>query len=166
MLSSPSHLLHSGVRRTDKNRALYPKCVMGKRRAAWNNKREARGEFRTLTTSLLKGLHSNSARQSPEKSCASRCSCRCPCSSGALAVQWLRIWVSQTQTCLFAWFSVAYVNLPATFYEWSWLPPTRCFYTEQESKCITFQDGMAGVQTYLTEEGNNLISLSGPLIKP
>ena len=59
MLSSPSHLLHSGVQQTDKNRALYQKCVMGKRMEEWNNKGEAGGEFRTLGTSLMKGVHSS-----------------------------------------------------------------------------------------------------------
>lgn len=60
MLSSPSDLLHFGVQGTDKNRALYQKCVMGKRREEWNSKGEAGGEFRTLPTSLMKGLHSSS----------------------------------------------------------------------------------------------------------
>lgn len=56
-------------------------------------------------------------------------------------------------------FAIAYVNLP--FYEWRQL-----LYPGQETKCITFQDGMAQVQAHLTGEGSNIISLSGPLIKP
>lgn len=56
----PSHLLHSGVQRTDKNRALYQKCVMGKRREEWNHKGEAEAEFQTLSTSLLERCHSSS----------------------------------------------------------------------------------------------------------
>lgn len=58
MVSSPSHLLHSGVQRTDKNRAPYRKCVM--RREERNHKGKAGGEFKTLTTFLVRGVHTSS----------------------------------------------------------------------------------------------------------
>lgn len=58
MVSSPSHLLHSGVERTDENRAPYRKYVM--RREEGNYKRKARGELKMLTTFLVRGVDTSS----------------------------------------------------------------------------------------------------------
>lgn len=155
MLPSPSHLLHSGVPSADKKRVLYQKYVMGKRREEWNPKREEGGEFQTLSTSLLQRAHSS---QSCEETFASCCSC-----SVLTAVNYRGAMAGNSNSsdanCLLTWFSIAYVNLP--FYEWRQL-----LHPGQEIKRNTFQDTMAEVQTHLTVEGSNIISLSGPLIKP
>jgi len=37
---------------------------------------------------------------------------------------------------------------------------------DRKANVLLSKAGMAEVQTYLTEEGSNLISLSGPLLKP